>query len=158
MACGERQGPLNKERRHRGHSNPISYTDALAHLEHTAKWHRSQLRRPTSVKEQGQPNAAASCQRPDQGQMPSKIVSLPLVDALGWSCAREISSPHSTPLYDTSAMDGFAICSSLTAHASSENPIRFRVVDFIAAGDSISPRAARGVPKIEPDPVCVEIM
>jgi molybdopterin molybdotransferase len=90
--------------------------------------------------------------------MPSEIVSLLLVDALGCRCARETSSPHSTPLYDTSAMDGFAMCSSLTAHASSENPIRFRVVDFVAAGDSISPHAARGVPKLGPDQVCVEIM
>ena len=50
---------------------------------------------------------------------------------------RSYHSPCSTPAYDTSAMDGFALCSRLTANASPESPVTFCVNPDIsrAGGD-----------------------
>ena len=46
-----------------------------------------------------------------------------------------IFSPVSTPIADTSAMDGFAVDSSCTQDASDATPVTLRVVGFVAAGD-----------------------
>jgi molybdopterin molybdotransferase len=61
--------------------------------------------------------------------------TLPLLDSLGRFAAEDHVSPTTTPLKDTSAMDGYAISSSATVDASNENPITFVVKGTIAAGD-----------------------
>lgn len=56
-------------------------------------------------------------------------------DAVGRINNADIVSPISTPAFDTSAMDGYALSSQETWHASPSNPILFRVKGTMAAGD-----------------------
>ncbi|KAL4750647.1 hypothetical protein BDW72DRAFT_213269 [Aspergillus terricola var. indicus] len=69
--------------------------------------------------------------------------------------AERITSPISTPEYDTSAMDGFALSSAATETASPETPVNFEVMAITTAGDRPYP-AADGL-KVGIPP-CVEIM
>ncbi|KAM0351809.1 hypothetical protein ACHAPU_002321 [Fusarium lateritium] len=81
-----------------------------------------------------------------------------LGDALGRVSACDYHSPISTPEFDTSAMDGYAIRSESTRLASPDSPVLFRVVGTVAAGDSplIFPPETNGW---EDGPEsCVEIM
>ncbi|KAJ9618739.1 hypothetical protein H2203_008943 [Taxawa tesnikishii (nom. ined.)] len=82
--------------------------------------------------------------------------AIPLVSAVGRIVARNYASPESTPGFDSSAMDGYAIHSAATANASFEKPVTFRVMGTAAAGDPLvtisSNRDENGT---EP---CVEIM
>jgi len=64
------------------------------------------------------------------------IEYLPLVEALGSTAKNEIRSPRTTPPFDTSAMDGYAVPSELTADASDDTPLRLRVLGTIAAGSA----------------------
>ncbi|KKZ67896.1 hypothetical protein EMCG_06425 [[Emmonsia] crescens] len=64
-------------------------------------------------------------------------------------------SPLSTPKWDTSAMDGYALSSKATQWASEQNPVAFAVKATIAAGDE--PPAISGAPENGIYP-CVEIM
>jgi molybdopterin molybdotransferase len=76
-------------------------------------------------------------------------------DAVGRIAAREHCSTVTTPAFDTSAMDGYAICSSATATATPSMPIMFCVKGTIAAGDeplSLLGEADDGIHS------CVEIM
>ncbi|KAL4997466.1 MoeA, N-terminal and linker domain-containing protein [Aspergillus recurvatus] len=69
--------------------------------------------------------------------------------------AETISSPISTPKYDTSAMDGFALSSAATETASPESPVTFEVTATTTAGDpphSTVDDLRDGIPP------CVEIM
>lgn len=59
-----------------------------------------------------------------------------LEDALGRKAGRNITSPVSTPPFDSSAMDGYAVSSQLTAGACPTSPLRLRVQGTIAAGDA----------------------
>ncbi|KAL4724313.1 hypothetical protein ACLX1H_008926 [Fusarium chlamydosporum] len=82
--------------------------------------------------------------------------SVTLAEAIGRVAARDYFSPISTPEFDTSAMDGYAICSERTRLASPETPIFFTVRGTIAAGDkcpSIPPQ--NGIDNPQP---CLEIM
>ncbi|KAK1979243.1 molybdopterin biosynthesis protein [Colletotrichum cereale] len=58
-----------------------------------------------------------------------------LMDAVGRVAAGEVVSPTATPKFDTSAMDGYAVCSEATALASPERPLLLVVRGTIAAGD-----------------------
>ncbi|KAL4802435.1 MoeA, N-terminal and linker domain-containing protein [Aspergillus unguis] len=77
-----------------------------------------------------------------------------LFDACDRVAADAIHSPISTPEYDTSAMDGFALSSVHTEHATPENPVTFRVTGTTTAGDRphSAPDLQDGIPH------CVEIM
>src|SRR6478752_1315476 len=69
--------------------------------------------------------------------------SVTLTEAAGRVAARDYLSPISTPEFDTSAMDGYAISSSLTNLATPESPVFFCIRGTIAAGDQpkfIAPR------------------
>ncbi|KAK4941316.1 hypothetical protein LTR10_018726 [Elasticomyces elasticus] len=61
------------------------------------------------------------------------------MDAIGKTAAHSIKASHSTPSDDTSAMDGFAVCSGSTVGASPEHPVTLRVVGIVAAGDQTEP-------------------
>ncbi|KAK4243681.1 MoeA, N-terminal and linker domain-containing protein [Corynascus novoguineensis] len=56
-------------------------------------------------------------------------------DALGRVAGKDVISPKSIPKYDTSAMDGYAICSEVTKNASPQTPVLLGVLGTIAAGD-----------------------
>ncbi|GHJ84350.1 hypothetical protein NliqN6_0752 [Naganishia liquefaciens] len=61
--------------------------------------------------------------------------NVPLLSALGQVSCCTIQAPLQMPLFDNSAMDGYAIRSWQTADASPANPLTFRVLGSIAAGD-----------------------
>lgn len=65
----------------------------------------------------------------------SERQTLPLLSALGHASCSTIRAPIQMPLFDNSAMDGYAVRSWQTAKASSSNPLTFRVLGSIAAGD-----------------------
>ncbi|KAJ4009512.1 hypothetical protein NW752_009103 [Fusarium irregulare] len=84
-----------------------------------------------------------------------KHESVTLAEAIGRFAARDYLSPISTPEFDTSAMDGYAISSSLTNLATPETPVFFCIRGTIAAGDkpkSIFPQDHMALES------CVEIM
>lgn len=56
-------------------------------------------------------------------------------DALGRTSAKDVYGDKTLPPFDNSAMDGFAVTSSSTLTASEEEPVRFKVLGSIAAGD-----------------------
>ncbi|KAF4962374.1 hypothetical protein FSARC_9540 [Fusarium sarcochroum] len=62
--------------------------------------------------------------------------SVTLVEAIGRVSACDYFSPISTPEFDTSAMDGYAIRSESTRLASPDSPAFFHVRGTIGAGDS----------------------
>jgi molybdopterin molybdotransferase len=98
-------------------------------------------------------NAASELQRNKNAA--DNYESLTLADAIGRVAARDYFSPVSTPEFDTSAMDGYAIPSEFTRVASPESPVFFSIQGTIAAGDkslSISPQNGDSLP------TCVEIM
>ncbi|KAF5635283.1 molybdopterin biosynthesis moeA [Fusarium tjaetaba] len=71
-----------------------------------------------------------------EGQDESDRIELVSLDeAVGRVSACHHFSPISTPEFDTSAMDGYAICSESTRLASAEHPVFFCVMGTIAAGD-----------------------
>jgi molybdopterin molybdotransferase len=83
-----------------------------------------------------------------------------LYDVVGGIVAEDVASPKSSLEYDTSAMDGYAICSQVTADATPERPVMFTVQGTLAAGDD----PTEVVKKVERDQAinnlhqCVEIM
>jgi molybdopterin molybdotransferase len=72
----------------------------------------------------------------DMRQLPTR--ELPLLDALGHVLAEEVVAPVDLPLWDNSAMDGFAVRAVDVAGASAAAPARLRVVDDLPAGSSPS--------------------
>lgn len=59
----------------------------------------------------------------------------PLCKAIGSIVATDVLAPESLPAFDNSAMDGFAVCSSCTEHASAENRVRLKVTATHYAGE-----------------------
>jgi molybdopterin molybdotransferase len=57
-----------------------------------------------------------------------------LRDALGRVLARDVVSPVSLPLWDNASMDGYAVRGADVRGASTDSPVRLRVVETIAAG------------------------
>jgi molybdopterin molybdotransferase len=57
-----------------------------------------------------------------------------LIEARGRALARDVIAAISLPPFDNTAIDGFAVREQDTVSASSENPVRLRVVETIAAG------------------------
>ena len=60
--------------------------------------------------------------------------TIALADALGRVLARDVVSPVSLPLWDNASMDGFAVRGGDVRGASTDAPVRLRVVETIAAG------------------------
>lgn len=58
-----------------------------------------------------------------------------LADILGRRASHDVISPIDTPLFDSSAMDGYAVSSALAANASPAGTLCLRVEGTIAAGD-----------------------
>lgn len=58
-----------------------------------------------------------------------------LADVLGRRASHDVISPIDTPLFDSSAMDGYAVSSALAANASPAGMVCLRVDGTIAAGD-----------------------
>src|SRR6185503_19260875 len=67
------------------------------------------------------------------GRLPSQTV--PISEAAGRYTHGAISASHDLPLFDNSAMDGYAVRADDVAKASSENPIALRVIGRVPAGE-----------------------
>ncbi|RYO74056.1 hypothetical protein DL766_006347 [Monosporascus sp. MC13-8B] len=80
---------------------------------------------------------------------------VPITEGAGRIAACDHVSPLSTPEFDSSAMDGFAISSARTLYASPETPASFRVRGIVAAGEE-PPTIRGGI--AEDYPSAVEIM
>ncbi|RJE23110.1 biosynthesis protein [Aspergillus sclerotialis] len=79
-----------------------------------------------------------------------------ILKASGRMAKDAVRSPETTPKFDTSAMDGYALNSELTANATAESPVIFLVKGMIAAGDEPIPAFGdAGLDGVYP---CVEIM
>ncbi len=160
----------------RGHNAPIKYVDAVSRAMSIAKEHRQLAdsddhpvkdeieARLSYVENDDQAAETAYCVTTTiAGQQTGAVRRIPLMDALHKPAAHTIKAPHSTPKADTSAMDGFAVCSSSTANASPKDPVRLRVVSIIAAGDRVDAEqdldiAKDGHTNSQTSNICVEIM
>ena len=65
---------------------------------------------------------------------PRPAATLPLPDTLGLVLAVDVAAPLSLPLFDNSAMDGYAVHAADVAHASAEHPVKLPVAEDIPAG------------------------
>src|SRR6188474_41441 len=60
----------------------------------------------------------------------------PLLETLGLPSAEDVVSPLSLPIFDNSAMDGYAVVFRDVADATAERPVHLPVVGEIAAGQT----------------------
>ncbi|MBI88735.1 MAG: molybdopterin molybdenumtransferase MoeA [Candidatus Marinimicrobia bacterium] len=60
--------------------------------------------------------------------------TVPLDESIGRVLADNLVAPFSSPRFDNSAMDGFAVCSSDTLRASKKIPIELKMVGISSAG------------------------
>ncbi|TDP94457.1 molybdopterin molybdotransferase [Leucobacter luti] len=66
-------------------------------------------------------------------------VELPLRDARGHTLAQEVTAPLPLPLWDNSAMDGYAVRAADLKSASAAHPVTLRVCGEVAAGSAEDP-------------------
>ena len=78
---------------------------------------------------------------------------LSLLDCVGRYSAADLDSLDSNPRFDNAAMDGYAVISSETRHATQEAPVRIPVTGCLAAGEAFV-RATAG----SGSGSCIEIM
>jgi molybdopterin molybdotransferase len=78
------------------------------------------------------------------GLHPLGTEEVPLSRALGRVLARDVVSPVSLPPWDNASMDGFAVRADDVRGATSEAPVRLRVVETIAAGRRGTRQIGRG--------------
>ncbi len=75
---------------------------------------------------------------------PLPIGELPLSLALGRTLAEEVCARHSLPLWDNSAMDGYAVRAADLATASADAPVRLAVRGEVLAGSAADPAIPSG--------------
>lgn len=66
---------------------------------------------------------------------PGPVITVPLQQCVGKILAHEVRTLHDFPLFAASAMDGYAIRSDDTQHATPAQPCSLRVTDILYAGD-----------------------
>jgi len=66
------------------------------------------------------------------------VIEVPVKESLGMVCAEDVKAPYDIPPYDRSAVDGYAVRSINTLSASPHNPIYFKVVYTVEAGDDVT--------------------
>jgi molybdopterin molybdotransferase len=75
---------------------------------------------------------------------PPKREIIPLSDAPGRVLAEPIQSPVDLPLFDNSAMDGYAVRAGDLASANPGAPVRLRLVGKVAAGEAFAGEVSAG--------------
>ncbi|MEQ6897695.1 gephyrin-like molybdotransferase Glp [Microbacterium sp. KR10-403] len=75
---------------------------------------------------------------------PLEAVTVPVAAALGRVLREPVRSAVDLPLFDNSAMDGFAVHHADVAAASPDSPVTLEVVADLPAGTSLNPPIARG--------------
>lgn len=71
-------------------------------------------------------------------------ITVPLDDAHGLTLASDAHAASAVPVFDNSAMDGFAVRWADVADATPQHPVTLRVVADIPAGSAIDPAIAPG--------------
>src|SRR3989338_2829648 len=72
------------------------------------------------------------------------VVMTDLMAAAGACLAKDIYSPLPIPLFDNSAMDGYAVRADDLKGTSKKNPIRLKIIEEIPAGHIPRKRVKRG--------------
>ena len=72
------------------------------------------------------------------------VESLPIAEAAGRTLAEPVFARHPLPLWDNSAMDGYALRSEDVATAGDETPVALTVVGEVRAGAATPPSIAAG--------------
>ncbi|MGK0722551.1 molybdopterin molybdotransferase MoeA [Leucobacter sp. W1478] len=72
------------------------------------------------------------------------VRELPLAEAHGLTLAEAVTARHDLPLWDSSAMDGYAVRAADVSGAMVERPVPLRVVAEVAAGSSENPSLQPG--------------
>ena len=67
---------------------------------------------------------------------PQEKVKRPLTESQGLALSENIVAPHGLPLFDNSAVDGYAVQATDLTRASKDNPVRLKKLGYIAAGDT----------------------
>ncbi|HET9876785.1 MAG TPA: gephyrin-like molybdotransferase Glp [Mycobacterium sp.] len=75
---------------------------------------------------------------------PRPPVTLPLLDAEGLVLTEDVNAPVSLPVFDNSAMDGYAVLADDVAAATPEQPVKLPVAEDIPAGRTDIPALAPG--------------
>lgn len=78
------------------------------------------------------------------GLEPLEAETVPLADALGRTLAHDLRSTTDIPVFDNSAMDGYAVRRADVATASPEHPVVLDVVADLPAGSGEDPALAPG--------------
>ena len=68
--------------------------------------------------------------------IPLEKCMCPLTEAQGLALSEDILAPHGIPLFDNSAVDGYAVKAADLADASRGNPVRLEKWGYISAGDT----------------------
>ena len=68
----------------------------------------------------------------------------PLNESHGLAVSEDVLAPYGMPLFDNSAVDGYAVQSEDLAAASKDNPLRLENLGFISAGDTGEERIVSG--------------
>lgn len=72
------------------------------------------------------------------------VVESPVAASHGLALAEHVRARHDLPMWDASAMDGYAVRSAETSGAGDADPVRLRVVGEVAAGSGEDPAVPRG--------------
>ena len=72
------------------------------------------------------------------------VVNLALSESYGLALAETLRAELDLPLWDSSAMDGYALRIADVASASTDSPVRLRVQGEVAAGDAADPDMTAG--------------
>src|SRR4051812_50189023 len=83
-------------------------------------------------------------QRIVSGLPPAQKERVNLLDAFGRIVAEPAHSPVDLPIFDNSAMDGYALRAEDATSASKELPAKLRITGKIAAGDTFHGEVRRG--------------
>ncbi|MBO0866408.1 MAG: molybdopterin molybdenumtransferase MoeA, partial [Mycobacterium sp.] len=75
---------------------------------------------------------------------PRPATTAALTDAEGLVLAEEVTAPVSLPVFDNSAMDGYAVRAEEVASATSEHPVKLPVAEDIPAGRTDIPTLRPG--------------
>lgn len=75
---------------------------------------------------------------------PVEQITVPVADAWGLTLTSAVHAAVDLPLWDSSAMDGFAVRFADVADASAASPVSLRVVDDLPAGSASNPALRAG--------------
>lgn len=70
--------------------------------------------------------------------------TVPIAQAYGRTVAADVRARHALPMWDSSAMDGYAVRHTDVSEATSNEPVSLRVVGEVLAGSADDPRIAAG--------------